>query len=156
MPKTRSIDQVISTQYWLDRQTNRWTTHDDSIYRAGIASRGKNHSGHLPPGPKPHRNITLNPNRYVSVITVTLQSQTLIHNPNLDPSNPNSNHNKAVIDRRLRPRCCHLGSYFKRPRSRPVRPFACNWYYCAHFTAKPKAACALRFSWAATSSNLGL
>jgi len=23
--------------------------------------------------------------------------------------------NKAVIDRRLRPRCCHLGSYFKRP-----------------------------------------
>jgi len=26
----------------------------------------------------------------------------------------------------------------------------------AQFIAKPKAACALRFSWAATSSNLGL
>jgi len=24
-----------------------------------------------------------------------------------------------------------------------------NWYYCAQFIAKPKAACALRFSWAA-------
>ena len=47
-------------------------------------------------------------------------------------------------------------SYFKRPKSSPVRPLACNWYYCAHFIAKPKAACALRFSWAATSSNLGL
>ena len=28
--------------------------------------------------------------------------------------------------------------------------------YCARLIAKPKAACALRFSWAATSSNLGL
>jgi len=37
-----------------------------------------------------------------------------------------------------------------------VRPLACNWYYCAQFIAKPKAACALRFSWAATSINLGL
>ena len=64
--------------------------------------------------------------------------------------------NKAVIDRRLRPRCCHLGSYFKRPKSNPVRQLACNWYYCAQFIAKPKAACALRFSCAATSSNLGL
>ena len=45
---------------------------------------------------------------------------------------------------------------FKRPKSSPVRPLACNWYYCAQFIAKPKAACALRFSWAATSSNLGL
>jgi len=36
---------------------------------------------------------------------------------------------KAVIDRRLRPRCCHLESYFKRPKSSPVRPLACNWYY---------------------------
>ena len=62
--------------------------------------------------------------------------------------------NKAVIDRRLRPRCCHPGSYFKRPKSCPVRPLARRWYYCAHFIAKPKAACALRFSWAATSSNL--
>ena len=35
-------------------------------------------------------------------------------------------------------------------------PFACNWYYCAQFIAKPKAACALRFSWASTSSNRGL
>ena len=31
----------------------------------------------------------------------------------------------------LRPRCCYLGSYFKRPKSSPVRPLACNWYYCA-------------------------
>jgi len=64
--------------------------------------------------------------------------------------------NKAVIDRRLRPRCCHLGSYFKRPKSSTGRPLACNWYYCAQSIAKPKAACALRFSWAATSSNFGL
>jgi len=64
--------------------------------------------------------------------------------------------NNAVIDRRLRPRCCHLGSYFTRPKSSPVRPLACNRYYCAPFIAKPKAACELRFSWAATSSNLGL
>ena len=28
--------------------------------------------------------------------------------------------NKAVIDRRLRPLCCHLGSYFKRPKSSRV------------------------------------
>ena len=54
--------------------------------------------------------------------------------------------------RRLRP----LRSYFKRPKSSPVRPLACNRYYCVQFTAKPKAACALRFSWAATSSNLSL
>ena len=33
---------------------------------------------------------------------------------------------------------------------------ACSWYYCAQLIAKPKAACALHFSWAATSSNLGL
>ena len=37
-----------------------------------------------------------------------------------------------------------------------MRPLACNWYYCAQFVAKPEAAYALRFSWAATSSNLGL
>ena len=29
--------------------------------------------------------------------------------------------NKAVVDRRLRPRCCHLESYIKRPISSPVR-----------------------------------
>ena len=57
---------------------------------------------------------------------------------------------------RLRPRCCHLESYFKRPKSSSVRPLACNRYHCAQFIAKPKAACALRFSWAATSNNLGL
>ena len=51
--------------------------------------------------------------------------------------------------------CCHLGSYFKCRKSSPVRPLACNWYYCAQFVGKPKAACALRFSWVATSSNLG-
>ena len=33
--------------------------------------------------------------------------------------------NTAVIDRRLRPRCCHLGSYFERPKSSPVGPLAC-------------------------------
>jgi len=45
----------------------------------------------------------------------------------------------------------------KRPKSSPVRPLACNSYYCAVYSqAKLKAACALRFSWAATSSNLGL
>jgi len=49
---------------------------------------------------------------------------------------------KAVIDRRRRP----LGSYFKRLKSSPVRPLTCNWYYCAQFIAKPKAAGALRFS----------
>jgi len=54
------------------------------------------------------------------------------------------------------PPCCHLGSYFQRQKSSPVRPLACNWYYCAQFVAKPKAACALRFSWTATSSQLGL
>ena len=60
----------------------------------------------------------------------------------------NDNNNKAVTDCRLRPRCCHLGSYFKRPKSSPVRQFFCNSYYCAQFIAKPKAACALRFGWA--------
>jgi len=51
------------------------------------------------------------------------------------------------------PVCCHLESYFKRPKSSPVRPLACNWYYSAQFVAKPKAVCALRFSWAAASTN---
>jgi len=60
--------------------------------------------------------------------------------------------NKADIDRRPQT----AGSYFKRPESSPVRPLACNWYYCAQFVAKPKAQSTLRFSWAATSSNLGL
>ena len=64
--------------------------------------------------------------------------------------------NKAVINCRLRPRCCHPGSYFRRPKSSPVRPLACSCYYCAQFIAKPKAARAVRFSWAATSSNLNL
>ena len=54
------------------------------------------------------------------------------------------------------PPCCHPGSYCKRTKSSPVRPLACNWYYCAQFIAKPKDAYALRFSWAATSSDLGL
>jgi len=35
--------------------------------------------------------------------------------------------NKAVIDRRLCPQCCHLESYFKRPKNSPVRPLAGNW-----------------------------
>jgi len=29
------------------------------------------------------------------------------------------------------PLYCHLGSFFKRPKSTPVRPLACNWYYRA-------------------------
>jgi len=36
-----------------------------------------------------------------------------------------------IQQRRHRSRCCHLGSYFERPKSSPVRPLACNWYYCA-------------------------
>jgi len=54
----------------------------------------------------------------------------------------------------FRSRCCHLGSYFNRPKSSPVRSLAYNWYDCAQFRAKPKAACTLRFSWATKSSNL--
>ena len=50
------------------------------------------------------------------------------------------------------PVCCHLGSYFKRPKSSPVRPLTCN---CTHLITKPKAACAVRFRSAATLSNLG-
>jgi len=38
---------------------------------------------------------------------------------------------KAVIDRRLRLLCCVLGSYFRRPKSSPVRPLVRDWYYCA-------------------------
>ena len=79
-----------------------------------------------------------------------------LHVRQVDYRSAQHRQNNAVTDRRLRPRCCRLGSYFKRPESGPVRPSACNWYYCAQFIAKPKAACALRFSWAATSSNLGL
>ena len=45
--------------------------------------------------------------------------------------------------------------YQQRPFS-GSRPLACNWYYCAQFIAKPKAACALRFRWAATSSSRGV
>ena len=37
-----------------------------------------------------------------------------------------------------------------------MRPLASNWYYCAQFIAKPKAVCALRLGWTATSSNFGL
>ena len=66
------------------------------------------------------------------------------------------NNNKLFIDRRLRPQCCHRGSYFKHPKTSPVQPRACNWYYCAQFIAMPKAACALDSSWVAMFSNLGL
>ena len=46
--------------------------------------------------------------------------------------------------------------YFKGHKSSPcVRCPATGWYHSAQFIPKPKAACALRFSWAATSSNLG-
>ena len=53
--------------------------------------------------------------------------------------------NNVVIDRRLRPRCCHLGSYFKS--SQKVVPCV-RWPAAgitAHSIAKPEAACALRF-----------
>jgi len=36
------------------------------------------------------------------------------------------------------PRCCHLGSYFKRLKSSAVRPLACNGYYRARFIAMSK------------------
>jgi len=52
----------------------------------------------------------------------------------------------AVIDRRLRLRCCHLGCNFKRSKSSLERVLV-----CAQFIAKPKVVCALR-----TSSNLSL
>ena len=32
------------------------------------------------------------------------------------------------------------------PKSSPVRPLSCNWFYRAQFLAKPEAACALRYS----------
>jgi len=76
------------------------------------------------------------------------------HRHNLCTKSPHQY--KAVIDRRLWPRCCHLESYCKRPKSSSVCALACNWYYCAKFTAKPRAACAQHFSWAVTSRNLGL
>jgi len=52
------------------------------------------------------------------------------------------NSSKAVIDRRLRPRCCDQGTYCRRPKSSPVRPLACSccsWHYCAQLITKPKA-----------------
>ena len=51
--------------------------------------------------------------------------------------------NKPVIDRRRRPWCCHQAVASSAQKSRPVRPLACNWYCCAPFIAKPKAAHAL-------------
>ena len=53
--------------------------------------------------------------------------------------------NKAVTDRKLRPRCCHLGlgSYFMHPKNSPVRPVG-------------KTACALRFSCVAASTRATL
>jgi len=54
--------------------------------------------------------------------------------------NAQSSINIAVIERRLCPRCCHVGSYSKHPKSSPVCPLTYNWYYCAQFIVKPKAA----------------
>jgi len=84
------------------------------------------------------------------------QEQHQDHDHECQDSRTRPRPNRAAVDHRLRPRCCHLGSYSKRSKSSPVRPLACNWYYCARFIAKPKAACAPRFSWVATSSNVGL
>jgi len=50
--------------------------------------------------------------------------------------------NKEVIDRRLRPRYYHMESYFKRPKSNPVRPLECNWYYCAVYSQVQRCICA--------------
>jgi len=64
--------------------------------------------------------------------------------------------NKAVIDRRLRPRCCHLRSYFKRhvtSRSSPERPLSATGIP----TRQAEAACEPHcLSLAATSSSLSL
>jgi len=49
--------------------------------------------------------------------------------------------------------CC---GEIKLCKNSPVRPSACNLYYCTHSIAKPVAVCTLRFSWAAKSSNHGL
>ena len=49
--------------------------------------------------------------------------------------------NKAVIDRRLCPRCCHLESYFKRLKSSPVSPLACSWYYCTVYSQAQGCVC---------------
>ena len=49
---------------------------------------------------------------------------------------------------------CGLVAVGPGARSQPVmRPLSCNEYSCAPFTAKPNAACALRFSSAATSCS---
>jgi len=64
--------------------------------------------------------------------------------------------NKAVIDRRLPPSVATWEVTLIVRKSSPLHALACNWYYCAQFIAKPNAARAQRFSWAATTSNLGL
>jgi len=81
-----------------------------------------------------------------------LDVESAFHRRHDDPSGPttttslhqvrplSAEADKAVIDRRLRPLCCYLGSYFKRPKNSLVRPLACNWYYRSQFIAKPKAA----------------
>jgi len=75
-------------------------------------------------------------NRHKGADWFALTSSMLANTKNI------AKYNTAVIDRRLRPRCCYLGSYFKRPKCSPaVRARACNWYNCAQFVAKPKAAC---------------
>ena len=38
--------------------------------------------------------------------------------------------NKAVVHRRLRSRCCHLSSYFKRPKKYSGASVGLQWYYC--------------------------
>ena len=60
--------------------------------------------------------------------------------------------NKAFIDADSAPGVATWGVTL----SAKVRPSACNWCYWTQFIAKPKAACVLHFSWAATSSNFGL
>jgi len=66
-------------------------------------------------------------------------------------------YNKAVIDRKLLPGVATREVTLSARKVVPcVRWPATALYYCAQLIAKPKAACALRFSWAATSSNLGL
>jgi len=71
----------------------------------------------------------------------TTRSNVVYNGSKLQTGAKSAIYNKAVIDRRLRPLCCHLGSYFKRPKSSPVRPLACNWYYCAQFSQAQGCVC---------------
>jgi len=46
------------------------------------------------------------------------------------------------------PQFCLLGSYLKRPKTSPCVRWHATGIHCAQVTPKPKAACAVHFSWA--------